>query len=294
MGNQKKLNLNLLITFQTVARELNFLRASKKLGLSQPAISRQIAQLEEELGVSLFQRQKNGVKLTPAGLSFTAEVVPRLVQLSESLCQFNRDTHSFSGLCTVAFPTEVGQSILTDLLAEFQKSYPQVSFEIQLKPGAGIIDSLLRGEAEIGVCTQLPRSRSLLSERLCREELVLVSGAHQTLSLEDNPQPQFVIHKQDDPFFHAFLAESSLQGREFSIPFCVNSQQAMIRILLRSHCYGLLPHHAVAERLKSGSLHLASPHSQTNLLYLVTSSARSLPARVLALKDYLLKEGKDI
>src|SRR3954451_5211124 len=58
--------------FVTVAEELNVSRASARLRISQPAVSRQLRDLEEELGVALFHREKSGLKLTPAGETFLA------------------------------------------------------------------------------------------------------------------------------------------------------------------------------------------------------------------------------
>ena len=59
--------------FVTVARELNFTRAAEKLRVAQPALSRQVRQLEEELGVRLFERTKRRVELTPSGAAFLTE-----------------------------------------------------------------------------------------------------------------------------------------------------------------------------------------------------------------------------
>jgi DNA-binding transcriptional LysR family regulator len=67
-----RMELRHLRYFVTVAEELNVSRASARLRISQPAVSRQLRDLEEELHVQLFRREKSGLKLTPAGESFLA------------------------------------------------------------------------------------------------------------------------------------------------------------------------------------------------------------------------------
>src|SRR5437016_12426390 len=68
----QRVELRHLRYFVTVAEELNISRASARLRISQPAVSRQVRDLEEELGVELFRREKSGLKLTPAGETFLA------------------------------------------------------------------------------------------------------------------------------------------------------------------------------------------------------------------------------
>src|ERR1700728_5184847 len=73
--------------FVTVAEELNISRASARLRISQPAVSRQLRDLEEELRVELFRREKTGLKLTPAGSTFLAHARDLLRRSSDAINQ---------------------------------------------------------------------------------------------------------------------------------------------------------------------------------------------------------------
>src|SRR6185503_9357662 len=80
-----RMELRHLRYFVGVAQELNFTRASKKLRVAQPALSRQIRQLEEEVGVTLLERNRRGVHLTEAGRAFLTEAQSLLEQSEQAI-----------------------------------------------------------------------------------------------------------------------------------------------------------------------------------------------------------------
>lgn len=137
--------------FLTVANEGNITRASEILFISQPALSRQIQQLEEELGVQLVIRGKREITLTEVGmlLKIRAQEILSLIEKSEKECQaFNS---KIDGQIFVGIPESSSGKKFIELLNAFGKLYPEVTYDIYTGTGDDIQDRLEKGLLDIGV-----------------------------------------------------------------------------------------------------------------------------------------------
>jgi len=122
--------------FVTVAEELNISRASARLRISQPAVSRQLRDLEEELGVQLFRREKNGLKLTLAGDTFLAHARDLLRRSGEAVKQMAAFGQKPKETLTVGYIAPVLASILTPALRRFSQRRPESEIVLrELSPG---------------------------------------------------------------------------------------------------------------------------------------------------------------
>lgn len=118
------MELRLLRSFQQVAHDLNYSRAAEKLFLTQPALSRQIQNLENELGVRLFDRDKRTVRLTPAGAYVKEQLGPWFDTLNHLTQQTQRIHNGHLGELCIGHPGSALYSILPDVLAGFRKHTP--------------------------------------------------------------------------------------------------------------------------------------------------------------------------
>jgi len=126
--SRRPLSLDSLRSFDAVARRLSFSAAADELHLSQPAISRQIKGLEDELGASLFNRGTRRVELTGAGLALLRSVQPWLAQLDASVRQIRRlRSRSQISLSTFA---SFATLWLMPRLADFERAHPQLDIRI--------------------------------------------------------------------------------------------------------------------------------------------------------------------
>jgi DNA-binding transcriptional LysR family regulator len=158
--------------FVTVAEELNVSRASARLRITQPAVSRQLRDLEEELGVQLFHRQKSGLKLTPAGENFLGharDLLRRSNNAAQAMAVFRKPA---GATLRVGYIAPVLASLLTPALREFEQKSPEVEVVLrEMSPGEqvkalrdGRIDLALPGnpcpeldwEFEIVVLRRIP------------------------------------------------------------------------------------------------------------------------------------------
>jgi DNA-binding transcriptional LysR family regulator len=135
--------------FVVVAEELSFNRAASRLYISQPALSRQIKNLEDELGVALFLRQHDGLRLTEAGILFL-EQAKDIVQRSQVAIQTlraHRD-QTFEPLIIGYIPT-ILPSFLGEALHRFGLAYPQIPIRLQEMPPSEQVRALREGAIDI-------------------------------------------------------------------------------------------------------------------------------------------------
>jgi len=158
--------------FVTVAEELNISRASARLRISQPAVSRQLRDLEEELRVVLFRREKHGLKLTPAGDAFLAHARDLLRRSNDAVKQMAAFNAKPRETLTVGYLAPVLASVLTPALRRFSADHPDTDVALrEMTPGeqvkalrTGRIDLALLGnpspeierEFSLTVLTRIP------------------------------------------------------------------------------------------------------------------------------------------
>lgn len=122
------MELRHLTYFIAVAEELHFGRAAKRLNISQPPLSQQIKQLEEKLGVRLFNRTNRRVELTATGQVFLEEA-RRIVALSrEAVRRAVRADQGEIGHLAVGFIGSANYSVLPHIIRDFRKSFRMWSF----------------------------------------------------------------------------------------------------------------------------------------------------------------------
>jgi DNA-binding transcriptional LysR family regulator len=145
--------------FVMSAEEQNISRASARLNISQPAVSRQLKDLEEELGVKLFNRERNGLQLTQAGetaLVHAREILRRSNGLTEAMKGFAGPTME---TIRVGFIPTALTGFLADALRQFNANHPNVSVEIRELMPKPQEDALRRGELDLAllgsVCPEL-------------------------------------------------------------------------------------------------------------------------------------------
>jgi DNA-binding transcriptional LysR family regulator len=116
--------------FMAVAEELNFTRAAERLNIAQPPLSRQIKDLEEELGTELFERTSHSLHLTEAGILFKQYAAQMLEIEDRSKEDLSKMGNGLKGLVYIATVEGYGPHLLAEWIAGFRKKYPDVSFDI--------------------------------------------------------------------------------------------------------------------------------------------------------------------
>ncbi|ENY82839.1 LysR substrate-binding domain-containing protein [Sphingopyxis sp. MC1] len=175
--------------FLAVAEEANLTAASRRLHVSQPPITRQIRQLEQELGVTLFLRSSKGVTLTSAGASFLAEA-RRLVTLSQNAIERCRaaDRGEIGHLDVGYFGSTI-HTVVPTSIRRFMERYPEVAVRIHRAGKAEQIARLRDGRLGIGFARFFPLEPDLASVRLADEPLWLAEAVNKQVAKDPTPCP---------------------------------------------------------------------------------------------------------
>ncbi|WP_316811648.1 LysR family transcriptional regulator [Pedobacter heparinus] len=168
------MELRHLLYFKTVAEELHFTKAATRLFISQPPLSRQIKELEEELGVQLFTRDNKRVALTDAGKYFKIEVDAIFSKLEESKSMVRQIHLSVSGELKIGYISSVYQSDLAEILKAMRTAFPFIKTGLFEMPTLTQIVALEQGKLDVGILRAPVLSEKLAVKTLFFDPFVVV------------------------------------------------------------------------------------------------------------------------
>lgn len=217
------IDLRLWRQFLAVAEELHFGRAAQRLHMTQPPLTQAIAQLEERLGVKLFDRTKRSVRLTAAGAALVPEARDLLARAAALPAHARAAAHGEIGRLRLAFVSTVGFGLLPRWIRNFRAQHPQVEFDLVEATGDVQLPALERADVDAGFMIHSPGFAPPRMQRLrvSRESLVLAlpeqhplakSRALQLDAVLD--QPLVIFPRRIVPSLHdAIFALYHAQGR---------------------------------------------------------------------------------
>lgn len=186
--------------FFAIVEEGNISHAAQRLGIAQPALSRQMKHLEENLSVKLFERGSRRIRLTEAGQLLYNRVESILGMVDGAVREIKEIGSGTKGTIRIGTITTSGAMILPDLIAEYHKLYPEVTFEIWEAEGARIIELLDSRLIEIAITRTQVDSLNYELLVLPNEPLVVVMNSdnvcgedEETIRLEELKDQQLII-----------------------------------------------------------------------------------------------------
>src|SRR5687767_11166935 len=169
------IELRLWRQFIALAEELHFGRAAQRLHMTQPPLTQAIANLEQQLGVRLFDRTKRSVRLTAAGEALMPDARELLARAQALPAHARAAAHGEVGRLRLAFVSTVGFGLLPGWVRAFRSLHPQVQFELIEATGDVQLQALERGEVDAGFMLHSPgfAPAGLQHLRIAREPLAL-------------------------------------------------------------------------------------------------------------------------
>lgn len=145
------MELRVLKYFLAVAREENITRAAALLHITQPTLSRQLMQMEEELGVKLFRRSKHNVFLTEDGMRLRRRAQEIIDLADKTEKELAHEEETISGEISIGCGETQNMKPLSQMIASFQQKYPDVSFEIYTAIADDVKERLENGILDMGL-----------------------------------------------------------------------------------------------------------------------------------------------
>ena len=199
--------------FLAVAEELNFTKASEKLFISQPPLSRQIIELEEELQAKLFIRNNKKVELTEAGKYFEKEVKVLFQNLERISIKTKKIATNVSGEFRIAYISSIYSSVISELIKHLKLQFPYVNFKLFEVSTTKQIDALEQGKIEMGIIRSPIKSPKIQSHLWFQDGFSIVFNKNniqlksekEVINLKDET---FVFFNKDyAPHYHEVLLE---------------------------------------------------------------------------------------
>ncbi len=168
--------------FLRIAEDGSLTRAAEFLRIAQPALSRQIRLLEEELGVTLFQRTARGMQLTEEGEFLRASVAGPLRAMELALQNVRSFSARIEGNFAIGMPSSIGDQLARALVLKMNADFPNIRLRIVEGISGSLIDWLNRGMIDFALVEETSRDERLTSRELFSEPLLLVGSAGSRLS----------------------------------------------------------------------------------------------------------------
>lgn len=206
--------------FVTAARLLHITRAAEALHIAQPALTRNIHQLEEELGVALFHRVHKRISLTEAGQTFLGEAERLLQQLEESATAAQKAARGELGRLVIGFVSTAGLVAVPKLIADFRNRYPGPRIVLKELESEELYEALRNGVVDVGL-QYGPWEEGELSVRLLEADHFVAALPHDhrlatvdRVNLRDLADDFFVIPNRatGGPMTDAIVEECLLAG----------------------------------------------------------------------------------
>jgi len=215
--------------FLAVSEELNFGRAAARLYISQPPLSRQIRQLENQLGVELFVRTKSGVTLTRAGAALLPEVRRTLANAAKAVAVAQAAREDQSGQFTVGYTTVFDRSVIPDVVEPLRQRCGGVQIITRGKHSISLVRDIKNGVMDVAFIGLHTDAKGLTVETLLEEPMIVALPAHHPLAhkrrlgFEDlENEVMFRFERRLNPGFYdhcqALFAQNNFKPRTISEP----------------------------------------------------------------------------
>jgi len=279
--------------FHKVAQNMSFTKTSKELHISQPAISKQIKKLEEELGMKLIEKSGKNIYLSKDG-QFIYEYTKKIFSLIEEMeAQIPKLREKMLGHINIGASNTPGIYVLPKILGEFKEKYPEVKINLHIGNTYEIQNQLLIGRMDFAVIGgKIPEKENIVIEKLVEDFMVLVCSPTNKLAqlnfVDKNMliDQDFITHES-----HSNLYEivEEIVRTELRIPLNIalmlGSIDAIKNAVSANLGISIMPYVSVKQDVLLGNLKVLNCENRVwkysyNLVYLKNKKL-SLPAKIL-------------
>ena len=235
-------------------------KAADRLNIAQPALSRQVRLLEEELGVRLFERHGRGMVISEAGQEVLRHAHRIAAEIQEIRTIQSDDDVSLKGHVSIGMPPTISDILAVPLVSAFQNRHPDATVRIVSAYSSYVLDWLHRGDVDVAILFESTNARSLKSEPLIEEKLFLIGpkteeeSAREVVSFS-NLKGQPLLLPSMGHSLRALLEDCS-KGHDFRLNVAIETDSySILKNLVRAgHGKTILPLAPIHQEIADGSL----------------------------------------
>jgi LysR family transcriptional activator of glutamate synthase operon len=291
------LELRHLRYFEAVARHSHVTRAAAELHIAQPALSKQISQLEQELGVALFDRVGRNVRLTEAGEALLPHARAVMAQVEAGRAEMAERIGLRRGRAAVGAPPTVGMQLLPPVLAGFNKHYPGIELRLYEAGVQTLLDLLESGLTDVAVVTLPVEDEQLTVVPLFTEELVLAVWKGHPLAgrgevaIGDLRDEQWVLSPENYELREATLSACATAGFTPKVVLDGGETDSVVRFVGAGIGVALVPRLAVQGAASVVPLRVCD-QALNRTLGIVWRGDRAASPAARALREFLVEQLK--
>lgn len=289
------MNLYQLRYFSELAQEQHYTHAAQNLNISQPSLSHAIAQLEEELGVQLFEKMGRGIRLTKYGSEFLKCVNRSLSILDNGIEDMQRHARG-EGLIRLGFLRQLGVEFIPSLAAQYlkQMSDYKIQFTFHADRTPELLDGLLHQKYDLVFCTRPTESEDFSCVPIERQDLVLIVPQNHPLSSRPNIRLEETltypyIFFDNTTGLRPVIDELFQQIGQFPKIIYETDEEQIIAGLV-SHGFGIavIPEIDLLLKLNVKTIPITHPVSEGNL-YMIANKQFYLAPAVKNFRDFIIR-----
>lgn len=275
------MELNHLKYFYHVVREGGFTRASERLRVAQPSISKMVRLLEDEVGTQLLERDTRGVRLTKAGRAVFEHCERIFQEIEELKRSVETETRSCQGPLELGAAEPIASWILPAVIHEFKSANPDAVPLVFTAPARAVFDRIESGKTEFGLFFHMPDApESLRVERLAKMPFELVISTHH--AKDAKVRASFIGSREvDDVTTRRFPTIEKMKKKwpETSIQISCNGLTAHKELVRLGAGVAILPRLMVAGELASGEFTRLLPKEEFVFDLKLVTRARGVLSR---------------
>jgi DNA-binding transcriptional LysR family regulator len=252
-----------LQVFYTVARQLSFTKAAEQLFMTQPAVTFQVKQLEEQFNTRLFERTHGRIALTPVG-RLVMDYAERILALTEEMDARVADiSGSIAGPLLLGASTTIAEFILPQILGEFKGAHPEVQARMMVANSETIVNRVADHTIDVGLIESPSYLPSLQNEICCDDELVAICAPDHVLAKRTSVQAQELVAipmVRREPgsgtreFTDNYFRENGLPLDDINLLMELGSPEAMKGVVETGIAIAIVSRATIAKELKLGTL----------------------------------------
>lgn len=297
MASLKHVTLRQLYVFDAVARHLSFTRAAQELHLTQPAVSMQIKQLEEQVGTPLLEQMGKRNYLTEAGVELRQYVRAIAGLIDEAGMVLDEMQGVQRGRLTISVASTANY-FAPRLLAAFSQRYPGVTYSLDVTNRETLLHQLADNAKDLVIMGQPPEDMDLAAEPFMENPLVVIAPPghplvdRKRLRLKNLQSEAFIVREEGSGTRNAMERFFAERGMTLSTSLEMSSNEAIKQAVEAGLGLGLVSMHTLELELEAGRLAVLDVEKLPIMRhwYLVHRKGKRLSAVAQAFKGFVLDE----